>query len=498
MNSIKKDNIENILSDLENKKRKDVFKEISDLAMDYRQEKLNAFLKNPDDSVIYKVRKHLNHDALNKKIKMVFEKITDPFSKKTKISLVDVLMSAYAMFCLKCPSLLSFENFLTREFERISIQNVFDIKDIPSDTQMRVRLDEIDPDELHAAFDAVFREVQRGKLLEPYAYLDGHYILAFDGTGMQSSQDLSSDICIKKVSKKSGVTNYQLQLLGACIVHPDRKEVIPLAPEPISNKDGQLKNDCERNSSKRKLKKFRESHPNLKVMVTEDALFANAPHIRDIKKYNCKFIIMVKETNNTWLFNSMSECISQNDYITHEMIDPHNPDIKHKFVIYNDLSLNKSNQDIIVNVLDYHEYNLKTGKIRHFCWITDLKVTTKSAYKVMRAGRAKWKIENENFNTLKNQGYNLEHNYGLGKQDLPFVFANLMMLAFLVDQIQQISSPLFKVAYFIAGAKRTLWEDFRGFFRNFIVPTSMTMIYNQMIMSVMIKFRIEHFLQHDP
>ena len=52
---------------------------------------------------------------------------------------------------------------------------------------------------------------------------------------------------------------------------------------------------------------------------------------------------------------------------------------------------------------------------------------------IMRAGRASWKVENETFNTLKNQGYHFEHNFGHGEKHLATVFANLMMLAFLID-----------------------------------------------------------------
>ena len=54
----------------------------------------------------------------------------------------------------------------------------------------------------------------------------------------------------------------------------------------------------------------------------------------------------------------------------------------------------------------------------------------------MRA-RTRWRVENEAFNTLKNQGYEFERNYGHGKQFLSSTLAGLMMLAFLVDQIQE-------------------------------------------------------------
>ena len=82
----------------------------------------------------------------------------------------------------------------------------------------------------------------------------------------------------------------------------------------------------------------------------------------------------------------------------------------------------------------------------------------------MRGGRARWRIENETFNTLKNQGYHFEHNFGHGYKYLSVVFAMLMMLAFLVDQVQQIASKLFNAAWKKLGTKRSLWESIRALF----------------------------------
>ena len=77
----------------------------------------------------------------------------------------------------------------------------------------------------------------------------------------------------------------------------------------------------------------------------------------------------------------------------------------------------------------------------------------------MRGGRARWKIDNETFNTLKNQGYHLEHNYGHGERNLSVVLALMMMLAFLVDQVQQPCCPLFQAAWHKMKTKRHLWEE---------------------------------------
>jgi hypothetical protein len=96
--------------------------------------------------------------------------------------------------------------------------------------------------------------------------------------------------------------------------------------------------------------------------------------------------------------------------------------------------------------------------------VTDLRVSKRNVYHLMRGGRARWKIENETCNTLKNQGDNFEHNYGHGAYNLSVVFAMLMMLAFVVDQTQQLCCALFQAVWTKLGSKRRLWERRRALF----------------------------------
>ena len=127
-----------------------------------------------------------------------------------------------------------------------------------------------------------------------------------------------------------------------------------------------------------------------------------------------------------------------------------------------------------MNVLEYWEAGPKEDKF--FCWVTDFTITKENAHLIMRGGRARWKIENETFNTLKNQGYNLEHNYGLGDKHLSMTFFSLMMLAFLVDQLQELCCSLYREVRKKMGSKRELWETIRSAFR-LIAVQSMEMIY---------------------
>ena len=118
----------------------------------------------------------------------------------------------------------------------------------------------------------MFGQLQRGKALEPYVFHEGCYLVSMDGTGYFSSKKIHCDCCLQKKNRKTGEITYYHQMLGAAVVHPDHKQVIPLAPEPIMKQDGDNKNDCERNAGKRLLQKTRNEHPNLKLIVVEDGL----------------------------------------------------------------------------------------------------------------------------------------------------------------------------------------------------------------------------------
>lgn len=406
-----------------------------------------------------KLRKHLSADALFSLVHSDFEKITDHRSNNIKIPLADALMSAFAMFSLKDTSLLAFED---RRSGDTNLNTIYKIDTVPCDTQMRTILDGVDPSDIEPLFSDIFRQLQRGKALKNMVFMDGYYLLSVDGTGYFSSNTVHCNSCSVKTNSKTGEITYYHQMLGAAIVHPDHREVIPLAPEPIIKQDGVEKNDCERNASKRFLDKLRKVHPQLRLIVTEDGLSSNAPHIHELEKHQLHYIVGVKKGDHAFLFDYIDSVVNK-DLITE--IEYEDNGIIRRFRFINKVPLNASNQDLLVNFAEYWETTPK--KTMHFSWVTDLQVTEENVYKIMRGGRARWKIENETFNTLKNQGYNFEHNYGHGDKNLSVVFAMLMMLAFLVDQAQQLTCQLFRSVWKKLGSKRSLWEKIRFLYFGF-------------------------------
>ena len=203
-------------------------------------------------SATRKVRRDLSADILFRLLHSVFSSVPDPRSGEVEIRLDDVLMSAFAMFSLKDPSLLAFDH--RRQNPSDNFRTIYGINRVPCDSQMRAILDPVDPTCLRAPFLDIFRCLQRAKLLEHFVYLDGYYLVSLDGTGYFSSTKIHCASCLEKQHRGGGIT-YSHQLLGATLVHPNLKEVIPLAPEPIIQQDGHTKNDCERNATRRWLKK---------------------------------------------------------------------------------------------------------------------------------------------------------------------------------------------------------------------------------------------------
>ena len=340
---------------------------------------------------------------------------------------------------------------------------------------MRTILDEIDPTALRPVFRGVFRHLQRGKNLEGMTFIDGHYLVSGDGSGFYSSSKVSSEYCMRKVTR-NGETKYYQQMYAAAFVHPDHKEVVPVFPEMITRKDGSNKNDCERNASRRFWQEFHREHPHLKVIALEDGLSSNGPHIRDLQELDIRFILGANEGDHKYLFAYVDQAATRGDVTEITIKDEDDSDVSHYFRFINQVPLNAANKNLLVNFLEYKQIDQDGKVVNRFSWVTDLKINRDNAMDIMRAGRSRWRIENETFNTLKNQGYNLDHNYGLGKKHLSVVFTILMMLAFLIDQACQMSCWLFKEAWKKSESKKYLWEHMRGLFHNFSVD-SMETIY---------------------
>jgi len=187
-------------------------------------------------------------------------------------------------------------------------------------------------------------------------------------------------------------------MLGAVIAHPNCRHVIPFCPEPILKQDGTTKNDCERNAFNRFLGDLKREHPRLNLTVCSDALSANAPHVNELKRLGHHFIVVVKPDGNRTLYEwvkgitrEVTMTVGKNRYI---------------FRYVNNVPLNDARNTPTINFLEceWMEVSGRKEKKGRSAWATDHEITDNNVYELMRGGRARWKIENETFNTLEEPG----------------------------------------------------------------------------------------------
>ncbi len=211
---------------------------------------------------------------------------------------------------------------------------------------------------------------------------------------------------------------------------------------------------------------LREDPPQLKLMVLEDSLSANGPPRELLQQLNLHYLIGVKPGDHEALFNAVHGGLSRG--VTQAWEYPDVEGVEHGYRWRHEVALNASHPELRVNFLEY--WMSQEGQQTVFSGVTDLELNPDTVEPIMRGGRARWKVEHETFNTLKNQGYALEHNYGHGQPHLSRVLARLMRLAFLVDQVQELSCRLFQAARAGFRSRTSRWERLRARVLDFYVP----------------------------
>ena len=409
-----------------------------------------------------------------------FEKITDIRQKnRTVYTLRETFASALAMFQFKYPSLLMF-NKESRDSEnektRKNLKSLYGLTQVPSDSQMREILDPIDPKNLTPAFREIHRQAEKKGIHQDFIYLDNQFILAGDGTSTFESKKIKCPHCCVK-NHRDGSQSFYHQCYSLVLVHPDLPTVLPLDFEPITQADGNQKNDCEANASKRLIPRIAQYYSHYRFIVTEDALASNAPHINMLRENKMNFIIVAKPKSLKFLFQEVDQKIFDQEAQEWEEM---NGDKIRGYRFIKNLPLNRTHPNVKVNFFEYWEIDTQKNKESYWTWITDLEVNRNNAYQIMRAGRAKWKIENETHNTLKNQGYHLEHNYGHGSQYLSSIFLGLCILSFLLDQIQESFCPAYQKARKRFRTKYALWEQMRSWLRSLTLTHPITHKYESL------------------
>ncbi|MCB9090912.1 MAG: transposase [Halobacteriovoraceae bacterium] len=397
-----------------------------------------ALLKESRHDEIKRRKERLSRDSLVSKAKKFFTKTFLSASPGSSFSASDCLISGLAVFLFKYPSLLSFEGAYGAPKANHNLRKLLKLKKLPSDTSVRYHLDSINPDKIKPIFKDIFNDLRRNADLNEYRRPDGSFLVSIDGTQTFSSKKVHCPSCLVK-KHRNGSATYSHQIMTAVLISPSKKAVFPIDCEEISNTDGISKNDCELNATHRLLRRIRKNYPGTKFTITADGLSSNAPNISLMQELNFNFILVAKDGNHKYLAKKHLESMKNDNPDVYDQIDKSG--MKHVAICQNSAKLNQSSETLI-NYLCYWTEDQDGHQEYYNTWVTNTELTKRTAFEVSKSGRTYWRIENETHNTLKNQGYNLEHNYGHGEKHLCSVFTHLTLLAFLIDQINM-SCPKF-------------------------------------------------------
>lgn len=407
-------------------------------------------------------KRNLSFSSLRVFMSKLFRKIPDERQpNKIDYSLHDVLMSGFACMHFQDPSLLQFQKRLQDEQNSNNVKTLFDVENIPKNTQLREVIDTVDSQEFAPIFKEYYSRLQRGKHLEQYQLFPKQYYFPIDGSQFYHSKDIHCEQCLTK-NHSNGSVSYSHCVLQGGIMHPDCPNVIPFMPEQICNSDGNNKQDCEMNAAKRFIEKATTDFPRLGFIFGGDSLLSRQPIIQQILSKNQHYLFVAKPGDHKYLM----EWIDAYDKL-HKVTFVDEKDRTHIYEWMNDVPLHGGKESINVNFIRCRiigtdknglEKNVYTNS-----WVTDLLVSNNNIVDLVRGGRCRWKVENEVFNVMKNDGYCMEKNFGHGDKNLCFNFYLLTLLAFLMHQIFELTDGLYKKCRKKFGSKRHMWEKLRSY-----------------------------------
>jgi hypothetical protein len=260
---------------------------------------------------------------------------------------------------------------------------------------------------------------------EAFGRLGDRTLIALDGTEYFCSQKIACPHCQTRKRSNGKVESYH-SLLCATVVAPGHSKVVPLAPEFIVKQDGAEKQDCERNAVKRWLMKHGARLKPLRPVYLADDLFACQSVVERLQANGDDFIFTCKEASHKALY----DFIDGAELARHE-VQVHKGKTRqtHRYRFVEKVPLRDGKDAVLVNWIGFESLNAKGEVTYRTAFVTSLPVAKSNA------------AENEGFNVLKNNGYELEHNFGHGESYLAMTLAALNLLAFTWHTVLDLLEP---------------------------------------------------------
>jgi hypothetical protein len=386
----------------------------------------------------------------------------------TTYGMGDIGMAAFSVFFMQSPSFLAHQRQFEEGHGRSNCASLFGITKIPSDNHIRDMLDPASPALLHPAFAETVAQLQRiDGGLDMFRRLDGRVLIALDGTEYHCSRKIHCPHCSTRVRGKGGKEYYH-SMLAATLVAPGHDKVVPLDPEFIVPQDGAEKQDCENGAAKRWLATHGQRYGALDPVYLGDDLFSRQPLCQAVRDAGGHFIFVCKPSSHPLI----QEYLTGADLpMLEQTVKRGKQRFVHHYRWLRNVPLRDGRDALAVNWFEIEIINAKGETTYRNSFVTDLPVDPDTVVELAACGRARWKIENETFNVLKNKGYNLEHSFGHGKQNLAAILVSLNLLAFAMHTVCDIGDELWRNARTKLGPRYNFFSKLAAITTYLIFPS---------------------------
>ena len=381
--------------------------------------------------------------------------------KNTRYEMIDAGLSAFSVFFSQNPSFLSYQKTMTETKGRSNAQSLFGVHQIPSDNHIRDLLDEVKPEEVFTVFARILQELESGQQLTRFRSFAGNLLMAMDGTEYFRSNKIHCPHCSSR-KLRNGTTEYFHAVVTPVIVCPTMTQVLPLAPEFVQPQDGHNKQDCENAAAKRWLLQHGKEYQKLQVTVLGDDLYCHQPLCEIFLQQLFNFILVCRSESHKVLYEHLEgmplpRLVRQR--WTGKVLETYT------YRYLNQVPLRDGADALLVNWCEL-TVSRPDGKVTYKnAFATNHLITEQNLEALVVAGRTRWKVENENNNTLKTKGYNLEHNFGHGKKYLSSFLATLNILSLLFHTLLELLDDKYQLIRAHLPTRKTFFDDLRALTR---------------------------------
>ena len=387
-------------------------------------------------------------------------------SNNTQYTVKDAFLSAFSVFFTQSSSFLEHQRLMQSQKGRDNAQTLFGVEKIPCDNQIRQLLDLVPVNTVFPVFRSIYQHLEAVGALKAYDCFQGNRLIALDGTEYFTSKQIHCEPCSQR-THKNGTTTYFHAAITPVLVAPGKSQVISLQPEFIRPQDGASKQDSENAAAKRWILAQGVDFSQTPTTLLGDDLYCHQPMCELATASGFHFLFTCKPDSHSYLYEWLEYSQSSGDlhtYTTRQWDGKRQ--LLYTYRYANGVPLRQAEPSLLVNWCELTIIVPSDGTLVYRnAFASDHQIDESNVADFVDAGRARWKVENENNNVLKTQGYNLEHNFGHGNNHLSSLLVCLNLLAFLFHTVLELTNQTYQQVRQLLGTRKTFFNDIRALTR---------------------------------